>query len=174
MDYHKTFEIGKKDNERFNRYSMKSKILRMSSMVFLVITFMIMLTQLSRGRQWLDAVIIGIGYGAAGVLFFAIVNYLLVKLRLVLLYRRGSLKPFKQQIELNELGIHAKTENGSVHLTYDQIHGVRETKHAFYFFVTLEHVYVFPKVQMSGKDEYGELRRILKTGIPIERMKLLT
>lgn len=173
MDYHKSFEVGKKDNERFNLYSMKSKTIRMSSMVFLVITFMITLTQLTRGRQLLDAFLIGSGYGAAGILFFAAVNYLLVKLRLALFYKKGSMKPFQQQIELNDRGLHAKTENGSVQLTFDQIRGVRETKHAFYIFVTAEHVYVFPKDQMTGKEEYLEVRNILKTGIPMERMKLM-
>lgn len=173
MDYHKSFEVGKKDNERFNLYSMKSKTIRMSSMVFLVITFMITLTQLTRGRQLFYAVLIGIGYGTAGIVFFVAFNYLVVKLKLTLFYRRGSMKPFQQLIDLNDRGLHAKTEQGSVHLTFDQIRGVRETKHAFYIFVTAEHVYVFPKNQMNGREEYSEVRNIFKDGIPMKRMKLL-
>lgn len=172
MVYHKTFDIGKKDNERYNLYSMKRKTIRMSSMVFLVITFMVALTQLTRGNQPSYAVLNGVAYGIAGILFFMMVNYLLVKFRLNLLYKRGSIKPFRQQIEMNEKGIHAKTENGSVHVNFDQIGGVKETKHAFYITVTPEHVYVFPKDQMSDEKEVRDVRDVFKAGISLNKLKL--
>lgn len=171
MKYQKTFEIGKKDNERFNLFSMKRKTFRMSSMVFLMITFMVILTRLTKGSQMFYAVLIGVLYGIAGILFFLIVNYLLVKGRLYLFYKRGSIKPFKQQIEMNETGIYAKTENGSVHVTFDKIACVRETKHAFYIMITTELVYVFPKNQMID-EEFKEVRDLFKAGISMDRLKL--
>jgi hypothetical protein len=174
MNYHKTFEVGKKDNERFNLFSMKRKTIRMSVMVFLMISFMVTLTQLTRDNQMIYALLAGIGYGIAGILFFVIMNLLLVKYRLYLFYKRGSIKPFRQQIEMNEKGIRAKTENGSVEVTFDQIGGVRETKHAFYILVTAEHVYVFPKNQMIGEEEFCEIRNIFKAGISADRLQLQT
>jgi hypothetical protein len=133
---------------------------------------MVALTQLTRGNQPGLAILNGIIYGVAGILFFLIVNYVFVKFRLYLFYKKGSIKPFQQQIEMNESGIHAKTENGSVHLTFDKIGGVHETKHAFYILVTTEHVYVFPKNQMIGEKEIREVRDIFKAGISLDRLKL--
>lgn len=172
MNYLKTFEVGIKDNERFNRFSMRRKTIRMSAMVFLMISFMITLTQLTRGVQLIFALLIGSCYGFAGILFFVSVNLLLVKYRLTLFYKRGCIKPFKQQIEMNERGIHAKTENGSVDVSFNQIGGVRETKHAFYILVTADHVYVFPKNQMTGEEEYCEIRTIFRAGISADRLQL--
>ena len=174
MNYHKTFEVGKKDNERFNLFNMKGKTFRMSSMVFLVITFMVTLTQLTKGDQLIYALLKGAGYGILGILFFISVNYILVKYKLYLFYKKGNIKPFQQQIEMNESGISAKTESGSVHVTFDKIGGVRETKHAFYIFVNAEHVYVFPKNQMVGPEEFEAVRNIFKAGISSDRLKLLT
>lgn len=172
MNYHKTFNIGKKDNERFNLYSMKRKTLRMSGMVFLVITFMVTLTQLTEGNRFSNSILNGAAYGIAGILVFVIANYMIVKLRLSLFYQKGKIKPFIQQIEMNEREIHAKTENGSVHVIFDQIGGVKETKHAFYITVSPEHVYVFPKDQMSDEKEIRDVRDIFKAGISLNKLKL--
>lgn len=172
MNYTKTFEVGKKDNERFNFYSMRRKTIMMSSMVFVVIAFMVTLTQLTKGDLLINALLIAIGYGLAGILFFIAVNYILVKLRLSLVYRRGKVKPFKQDIILNESGIHAKTDHGSVHVTFDKILGVNETKHAFYIYINTEQVYVLSKDQMFGEKEFNEVRDILKAGISLDRLKL--
>lgn len=173
MNYQKTFEIGKKDNERFNSYSMKRKTLQMSSMVFLVITFMVTLTQLTKGNQLLNATIYGVAYGIAGILFFVITNLLLIKFKLYRIYKKGSIKPFKQQIEMNEKGIHAKTENGSTFIAFNQIGRIHETKHAFYLHINMELVYVFPKKQMSGEEEIKKIRSIFKESISMDRLRLL-
>ncbi len=174
MNYHKTFEVGMKDNERYNLFSMRRKTVRMSVMIFLMISFMVAFTQLTQANRFIYSILFGIGYGIAGILFFVIVNLLFVKYRLYLFYKRGSIKPFTQQIEMNEKGIRAKTENGSVEVVFDQISGVRETKHAFYILVTTEHVYVFPKKQMVGEEEFCEIRSIFRAGIPANRLKLQT
>lgn len=172
MNYTNTFEVGKKDNERFNLYSMRKKTIMMSSMVFIVITFMVTLTQLTKGNYFINASLIGIVYGLAGILFFIGVNYIMIKLRLNLVYRRGKIKPFKQDIILNEGGIQAHTDSGSVHVTFDQICFVNETKHAFYIHINTEHVYVFPKDQMIGEKEIKVVRDIIKSGISHDRLRL--
>lgn len=172
MNYHKTFEVGMKENERFNLFSIRRKTFQMCSMVFLMISFIVTLTQLTRGNRFICSLLIGSGYGIAGILFFIIANLLLIKYRLHLFYKKGKIKPFVQQIEMNEKGIHAITENGFAQVVFDQINGVRETKHAFYIFVTAEHVYVFPKNQMIGKEEFCEIRNIFRAGISADQLQL--
>ena len=172
MNYNKTFEVGKKDNERYNFYSMKRKTITMSMILFIVITVMVTLTQLTSGAGFIYASLIGIGLGLAGILFFIIVNFVLVKYKLYSFYKRGRIKPFKQHIVMNESGIHAKTENGFVDVAFDHIGGVQETKHAFYILVTPEHTYVFPKDQMKGETEFQTIRDIFRAKMAAGKLKL--
>lgn len=172
MNYNKTFEVGKKDNERYNFYSMKSKTITMSMIVFVLITVLITLTQLTRKIALSEALSKGLLLGFVGVVFFVIVNFVLVKYKLYSFYKRGRIKPFKQHIVMNESGIHAKTENGFADITFDCIGGVQETKHAFYILVTPEHTYVFPKDQMKGETEFQTIREIFQANMAAGKLKL--
>lgn len=172
MNYSKTFEVGKKDNERYNLYSVKRKTMMMSFMVFIITMVMVTFVQRTRGNTYYYALLIGIGFGTAGILFFIVTNLLVIKYKLHIFYKRGKIKSFKQQIVMDNIGIQARTENGSVHVPFDRISGVNETKHAFYIYVTMDHVYVFPKDQMNGKTEFDEVRNILRAGLPSDKLKL--
>ncbi len=172
MNYNKTFQVGKKDNERYNFYSMKRKTFTMSIIVFIVITIMVTLTQLNSGTVFIYASLIGIGLGFVGILFFFIVNFVLVKYKLYSFYKNGRIKPFKQHIVMNESGIHAKTENGSVDVAFEHIGGVQETKHAFYILITPVHTYVFPKDQMKGEVEFRSVRDIFRANMAAGKLKL--
>ena len=174
MSYNKTFEVGKKDNERYNFYCIKRKTIIMSIMVFVIITISVTLVRLTKGNLLLQASLAGIAFGLAGIVFFIAVNYILVKYKLYFLYKNGSIKTFRQEIIMNDSGIHAKTERGSVDVPYPQIKGVTETKHAFYISITAEHVYVFPKNQMNGEAEYMEIRNEFRQGMAKDKLKLLS
>jgi hypothetical protein len=174
MNYSTTFQVGKKDNERYNLYSMKRKTIIMSMMVFVVITGMVTVVQLNSGIIFNYALLIGIGLGLAGIIFFIVVNFAFVKYNLYSFYKNGRIKPFKQNILMNEEGLHATTENGSVDIPFQQIGGVDETKHAFYISITKEHTYVFPKDQMKGEIEFQTVRNILRANMPGVKLKLQT
>ncbi len=172
MNYNKTFQVGKKDNERYNFYSMKRKTITMSVIIFILITVMVTLTQLTSGTGFIYASLIAIGLGLAGILFFVIVNVVLVKLKLYRFYKNGTIKPFKQHIVMNESGIHAKTDSGFVDVAFDHIGGVQETKHAFYILITPVHTYVFPKDQMNGETEFQSIRNIFRANMAVGKLKL--
>lgn len=173
MSYNKTFEVGKKDNERYNFYCIQRKTIIMSIMVFIIIVFSVTLVQLTKRNLFLEASLAGIAFGLAGIIFFITVNYLIVKYKLYILYKNGSIKTFRQEIILDDSGIHAKTERGSVDVFYSQIKGLTETRHAFYISITTEHVYVFPKDQMNGETEYQEIRNEFRQGMAKNKLKLL-
>ncbi len=173
MDYNRTFEVGRKDNERYNFYSIRRKTLIMSVIVLIIITFSVTLVQLTKGNVLFQALFAGIGFGLSGIVFFIAVNYILVKYKLYILYKNGSIKTFRQDIILNDNGIHAKTERGSVDVPFLKIKEVTETKHAFYIAITAEHVYVFPKDQMKGEKEYQEIRHVFRQGMAADNLKLL-
>lgn len=173
MNYIKTFQVGKKDNERFNLYSIKRNTITISVIVFIIIVIMVTLIQINSGNIFIYASLIGIGLGLAGLLFFILVNFAFVKYKLYSFYNSGKIKPFKQHIVMNESGIHAKTENGSVDVPYNHIGSVHETKHAFYIFITIEHAYVFPKDQMKDKIEYQTVRSIFRANMPTDKLKLI-
>lgn len=173
MNYSTTFQVGKKDNERFNLYSIRRKTIIMSMIVFVVITVMVTLVQRNNGTIFIYASLIGMGLGLAGIIFFIVVNYAIIKYNLYNFYKRGRIKPFRQNIVMNESGIHAKTENGSVDVPFNHIGSIHETKHAFYIFITSEHTYVFPKDQMKGETEFQMVRSIFKANMPSDKLKLI-
>lgn len=145
----------------------------MSIIVLIIITVSVTLVQLTKGNTFLQALLSGMGFGLTGIVFFIAVNYILVKYKLYILYKKGSIKAFHQDIIMNDNGIHAKTERGSVEVPYPKIMGVTETKHAFYISITDEHVYVFPKNQMNGETEYQEIRNEFRQGMTTDKLKLL-
>jgi hypothetical protein len=142
--------------------------------VFVVITVIVTMVQLNSGIIFNDASLIGIGLGLTGIIFFIVVNLAFVKYNLYSFYKNGRIKPFKQNILMNGEGLHATTENGSVDIPFQHIGGVNETKHAFYFFITKEHTYVFPKDQMKGELEFQTVRKILRANMPEVKLKLQT
>lgn len=172
MNYSTTFQVGKKDNERYNLNSIKRKIITMSMIVFIAITIMVTIVQLNSGNILFNALLIGTGLGLAGIVFFTIVNIAFVKYNIYSFYKNGRIKPFKQNIVLDESGIHASTKAGSVDVLFEHIRGVHETKHAFYINITPEHTYVFPKDQMKGETEFQTVRGIFSAYMKADKLKL--
>jgi hypothetical protein len=174
MNYSKTFQVGRKDNERYNLYSMKNKTMIMGMIVFFTIAVMVTLVQVKSRIIILYALLIGTGLGLVGIVLFIAANLAIVKYKLFSAYKSGKIKPFKQHIVMNESGVHAKTENGTIDVPFKHIVGVQETKQAYYIYITAEHTYVFPKDQMKGETEFQKVRSIFKANMPSGKLKLKT
>ncbi len=172
MNYSRTFQVGKKENERYNLYSIKRKTLIMSMIVFIAITIMVTFEQLKSNNTVFFALLTGIGLGLAGIVFFNLVNIFLIKYKLYSSYKSGKIKAFKQHIMMNESGIHAKTDHGSVDVPFHQISGVQETRQAYYIFITTGQTYVYPKDQMKGETEFQKVRSVFKENIPVGKLRL--
>jgi len=115
------------------------------------------------------------GLAAAGAALFA----LLVTLWLVLSttfkvreqLRQSGRESYIQETEINGFGIHVTVGRDKAKLAFENLAQVRETRKAFYLFLSDAHAWILPKAQMEDPEaESAQLRKLFST--VLERKKL--
>ena len=116
-----------------------------------------------------------IGLMAAGTAAFM----LLVTLWLILTtrhkvkeqLRQSGRESYIQETEINGFGIHVTVDRNKAKLAFENLTEVRETKKAFYLFLSDTHAWILPKSQMDDPAaESARLRELFNT--VLERKKL--
>jgi len=116
-----------------------------------------------------------VGLAIAGAALFA----LLVTLWLVLYtthkvkdqLRQSGRESYIQETEINGFGVHVTVGKDKAKLAFENLAQVRETKKAFYLFLSEAHAWIIPKAQMEDQEaESAQLRKLFST--VVERKKL--
>ena len=171
MSYHRDFTIGKRETMDFYLSLVlrrwRGGILGFGAVGALAALLYTAQTELSLPVQ--------IGLMAAG----AVVFMLLVTLWLVLStggkvkdqLRLSGRESYIQETEINGFGIHVTVGKDKAKLAFENLAQVRETKKAFYLFLSDTHAWILPKAQMEDPAaESAQLRELFNK--VLERKKL--
>lgn len=171
MSYHRDFTIGKQETLDFYLSLVlrrwRGGILGFGAVGALAVLLYTVRTELSLPVQ--------AGLMAAG----AAVSMLLVSAWLVFVtwrqvkehLRRSGRESYVQETEINGFGIHVTVGRDRARLAFEDLVQVRETRKAFYLFLSGAHAWILPKAQMENPAaESAQLRDLFNT--VLERKKL--
>lgn len=167
-----TFQITKKDNLRYHLFLMRNKLVATSALVFCVLLVMITIIRYLLGVGIQSALLSGVLMGLAGTAFLLVINILTAVLRINSYYQQNTPKNISVTFYTDADGIHTISDRGNVDLPWDRIVAVRETRHAFYIFITESHANVMPKEQFSHADAIAAFRALLEKNVAKTRLKI--
>ena len=167
-----TFQITKKDNLQYNFFLMKNKLIATSALVFCIILGMITATRYMLGVGIQSALLSGVLMGLAGTAFLLVINIVTAVLRVNSYYKQNKISDFSVTFTTDADGMHGVSERGNFDLPWNRIVAVRETRHAFYIFITESHANVMPKEQFSSADAVETFRALLEKNVSKTRLKI--
>ena len=167
-----TFTITKKDNLRYNFFLMQKKLVATSALVFVIIAAMIGFIKYAQGVGITLALLNALIMAVSGTLILVGINIITAVIRINGYYKRRQLTDFTVTFTTDKTGIHAASERGDSDLPWNRIVEVRETRHAFYVFITESHANVLPKDQFSNAEEITLFRTLLEKNVDAVRLKL--
>lgn len=170
MQYTGHFKIGAKENSRFNFFMMRSKIIKTTIVVFVIVMVIVTLTNMMRSNDISSALLFALPWAALSAVAFVAFNVILQRLRLNSFYKKKKLQEFEYDITFNADGIFAKSAKGDSSLKYDIVDKIVETNTDFYMHLTDSHIYLLPKAQMSDSGE--ALSAVLKKYMSGVKLKL--
>lgn len=167
-----TFTITKKDNLRYNFFLMQKKLVATSVLVFVIIAAMIGLLKYAQGASMTNAVLNALLMAVLGTLVLVAINIATTVLRMNRYYQQKKLTDFSVTFTTDQTGIRATSERGDSDLPWNRIVAVRETRNAFYIFITESHANVMPKDQFPGEAEIAIFRALLEKNVAPSRLKI--
>lgn len=119
-----------------------------------------------------------IGLAAAGAAAFALLATLWLllstghKVREQL--RRSGRESYIQETEINGFGVHVTVGKDKAKLAFENLAQVRETKKAFYLFLSDTHAWILPKAQMEDPEaDSAQLRQLFTTVLERKKLRLM-
>ena len=80
---------------------------------------------------------------------------------------------YLQQVDISGLGIRVTVGKDRARLSFDKLMKVRETRRAFYLFLSANQAWILPKAQMEDPaGESRQLRAIFSTFLDARRLRL--
>ncbi len=87
--------------------------------------------------------------------------------------RRSGRESYIQETEINGFGIHVTVGRDKAKLAFENLAQVRETKKAFYLFLSDTHAWILPKAQMENPAaESAQLRDLFNTVLERKKLRL--
>ena len=87
--------------------------------------------------------------------------------------RRSGRESYIQETEINGFGVHVTVGKKKARLAFENLLRVRETRKAFYLFLSEQQAWILPKRQMEDAQEESEqLRTIFRTVVERKRLEL--
>ena len=167
-----TFTITKKDNLRYNFFLIQKKLVATSALVFVIIAAMVGLLRYAQSGSVSVALINAAIMSVLGTLVLVGINIATTVVRINKLYKQRKLTDFTVSFQTDKSGIHAASERGDSDLPWNRIVAVRETRHAFYVFITDSHANVLPKDQFTDEAETALFRSILEKNMEPQRLNI--
>lgn len=129
----------------------------------------------SAGPAWsvpLRAALAAAGAAAAAVVT-ALVLAVSTRLRVKGQIRRSGRESYVQSTEINGFGIHVAVGKDKAKMGFENLLRVRETRKAFYLFLSEQQAWILPKAQMADpKAESEQLRTLFRAVMERKRLKL--
>ena len=166
------FTITKKDNLRYNFFSMRKKLITTCILVFVIIGAMVGLLRYGQVYGLQAALLNGLLMAVSGTAILLAINIVATILRINNFYKQKKLTDFTVTFTADKSGIHAASDRGNSDLEWNRIVAVRETRNAFYIFITDSYANVMPKDQVTDARAFETLRKLLIQHVDARRLKL--
>lgn len=166
------FTITKKDNRRFNFFHMRRKLIVTAIIVFLVIFGMLSVVRIGQGMEPQEAVLRALGMATAGVVLLVGVNLVSALIKINRLYKTKQLSDFTVTFIVDKAGVHAKSDRGDSDIPWARIALIKETRNAFYLFLTDNYANVIPKDQLKSPADLETLRALFRLNLDKRRCKV--
>lgn len=117
------------------------------------------------------------GLMAAGAAAFMLLTVLFLVLstsrRVAEHLRLSGRESYVQETEINGFGVHVAVGKDKARLAFENLVQVRETKKAFYLFLSDTHAWILPKAQMENPAaESAQLRTLFTTVLERKKLRL--
>ena len=168
------FTITKKDNLRYNFYSMRKRLTTTSILVFVIIGAMVGFLRYGQGYGLAASLTNGLLTALIGTAALVAVTLTATVLKVNSYYRQKKLTDFTVTFTADQTGIHAVSNRGNADLDWNRIVAVHETRNAFYIFITDSYANVMPKDQSTDAKAFEALRKLLVQHVDKSRLKLKT
>ena len=87
--------------------------------------------------------------------------------------RSAGRNAYVQETEISGLGVHVTVDGKRAKMPFPELLRVRETRRAFYLFLSEQQAWILPKAQMEDpQGESEQLRRLFRTVIEKRRLEL--
>ena len=157
MNYQRDFTIGVKETQDFSR-TLVLEARWKSVVVFGLLGALCCWAYL----MWLD-----LGLGPVFVLA------MMAGTALVTAFYAEHRDSYLQQVDISGLGIRVTVGKDRARLSFDKLMKVRETRRAFYLFLSANQAWILPKAQMEDPaGESRQLRAIFSTFLDARRLRL--
>ncbi len=170
--FSESFTITKKDNLRFNFFLMKKKLVATGILVFVIIFAMVAFLKYAQSAALSTAILNGFLMALLGTAVLIGINVVTTIVRINSFYKQKKIMDFAVTFAANKDGIHATSERGDSDLPWNRIVEIRETRNAFYIFITDSHANVMPKDQFSSLKEIEAFRALLEKNMEKTRLKI--
>ena len=88
------------------------------------------------------------------------------------MYKQKKIQDFTYDVTVDKTGFHATSSRGDSDVPWERVISMRETKNAFYIFITENNANVLPKSQMRLPADAEQLRGIAKKYLEASRCRL--
>jgi len=166
------FTITKKDNLRYNFFSMRKKLAATSVLVFVIIGTMVGFLRYAQGMPLSAAVVNALLLAVMGTVILIAINVITTVLRINSMYQQRKLTDFTVTFTADQTGIHAVSSRGNSDLEWNRIFAVHETRNAFYIFITESYANVMPKDQIPDARAAEAFRALLVEHVEKNRLKI--
>lgn len=117
------------------------------------------------------ALTVGAALAAAGMAALVLVVSTRQKVKAQI--RRSGRESYIQETEINGFGVHVTVGKKKARLAFENLLRVRETRKAFYLFLSEQQAWILPKRQMEdAQAESEQLRTIFRTVVERKRLEL--
>lgn len=171
MSYHRDFTIGRRETLDFY-LSLVLRRWRCGILGFGAVGALVLLLYTGRTQFSLP---VRAALMAAGALVFMLGLTLWLVLttsaKVGSQLRRSGQESYVQETEISGLGVRVTVGKNRAKMAFENLAQVRETKKAFYIFLSETHAWILPKAQMEDRlAESAQLRELFST--VLERKKL--
>ena len=171
MSYHRDFTIGKRETLDFY-LSLVLRRWRGGILGFGAAGALTVLLYTGRAELSLPVLAGLMAAGAAAAMLLAALCLVLSTWRRVKeQLRRSGRESYIQETEINGFGIRVTVGKDKAKLAFENLVQVRETRRAFYLFLSPSHAWILPKAQMEDPAAESAQLRALFTSV-LERKKL--
>ncbi len=159
--YRGIFRIGEAETLRYNLHRAKWRIVTLGACFGIFLFVLLLLFFRSQGLSWLLGAVSALPISIAVGLFAAYLRIYLLRQKIAKAYLTGSVRPFVQNISLNDHGISVLSGGVRTAHSWGELLRRQENGYAFYLYFPARQTYFLPKAQMDGEDAIRLVRSIL-------------
>jgi len=166
MDYHRVFLIGEREAMDFYLYQAARQRL-LGTVGFGIVGLLVCYLYGSESMESMGGFVTAMVVTFVAVIAAILIGYYFtIRSKVRAAVRRRGKAQYEEEILINGFGLRAVANSREVKVPFEKLREIRETKKAFYLYMTENDAWLLPKAQMEDvAEESARLRKIFDTVI---------